>query len=112
MCCSLALRWSVNGERLCSAIQESKMVTNSAKEPNLIDANKSSYSVIRPIAVWLLCLGVVIGVSSVVFWPISLVERWHADHLLTAMLVAAFAFITIGCHCFDIDESRRRNSRR
>ena len=72
---------------------------------------RSLNAYLRPAAVWSLFVGVIIGVSSVVFWPITFVEKWHADGLLTVMLALAFALITVGCHFFDVYESRRRNER-
>jgi hypothetical protein len=87
------------------------MLVRTFKAAAVIEKQKQTNSYLRPAAVWALFVGIIIGVSSLVFWPISYVEDWHADELLTVMLVISFALITIGCHCFDLYEVRRRNVR-
>lgn len=56
-------------------------------------------------------LGIILGISALIMWPISVLEGWNSDYLITIMLAVAFFLLLAACHYFDcVDERKRHDS--
>ncbi len=53
-------------------------------------------------------LGIILGTAALVIWPVSMIEGWNTDSLITLMLVVAFFLLLAACHYFDCDDERKR----
>ena len=50
--------------------------------------------------------GGIVAMSALIIWPISYLEGWRFDPLVTVMLAIALVLITAGVHYRDVLEAR------
>lgn len=75
-------------------------------------SKKQISTILSTLATCAIALGMILGTAALLIWPITLLEGWNSDSLITIMLVCAFFLLFAACHYFDCDDERKRRDSR
>src|SRR5687768_17430016 len=71
-------------------------------------ANKDEWllAVKNVFSIGAMTIGSILAMSALIIWPVSYLEGWRSDPLVTVMLILSLALITAGVHYRDVLEAR------